>query len=289
MTDLSNWIGRTQSVEDVVTQSGVDRFCATIGCDTVDNCESKTEESKTKTAPLGYHWCLGLPDNSMQELGEDGHPKKGGFLPPVELPRRMWASSKVEFIQPLAIGSSIKRHSTIAAVSEKNGKTGALVFVDVDHQTEVEGELAIRERQTIVYREATRVSAPLPEDNVERVNSEYAKNWQVSESLTPNTQLLFRYSALTFNSHRIHYDLPYATSQELYPALIVHGPLMATLVLQLAAKQGDVAEFSFRGMSPAYCDQTLLLAANFEQATGELATIGGDGRTCLSAKVAFRD
>ena len=277
MTDLSDWIGRSQSVVDVVTQSGVDRFCATIGC-----------ESEAKIAPLGYHWCLGLPDNPMHELGEDGHPKKGGFLPPVELPRRMWASSKVEFIQPLAIGATIKRNSSIASVTEKNGKTGALIFVEVDHQTEVQGDVAIRERQTIVYKEATQVSAPLPDDNAQHLSSEHAKNWQVIEQLTPNTQLLFRYSALTFNSHRIHYDLPYATSQELYPALIVHGPLMATLVLQLAAKQGDVSEFSFRGMSPAYCDQSLMLAANFEATTGELATIGGDGRTCLSAKVAFR-
>lgn len=277
MTDLSDWIGRSQSVVDVVTQSGVDRFCATIGC-----------ESEAKIAPLGYHWCLGLPDNPMHELGEDGHPKKGGFLPPVELPRRMWASSKVEFIQPLAIGATIKRNSSIASVTEKNGKTGALIFVEVDHQTEVQGDVAIRERQTIVYKEATQVSAPLPDDNSQHLSSEHAKNWQVIEQLTPNTQLLFRYSALTFNSHRIHYDLPYATSQELYPALIVHGPLMATLVLQLAAKQGDVSEFSFRGMSPAYCDQSLMLAANFEATTGELATIGGDGRTCLSAKVAFR-
>ena len=278
MSDLSNWIGRTQVVEDIITQSGVDRFCATIGC-----------EARQGFVPLGYHWCLGLPDNPMHELGEDGHPKKGSFLPPVELPRRMWASSKVEFLQPLTIGETIKRHSSIASVTEKEGKTGALVFVEVEHQTEVNGQTAIRERQTIVYRQASSSTSPLPEDNAVAVAQECAENWQVVEQLKPDTRLLFRYSALTFNSHRIHYDLPYATSQELYPALIVHGPLMATLVLQLAATQGEVSEFSFRGQSPAYCDQSLLLAANFNQTSGELATIGGDGRTCLSAQVAFRD
>lgn len=278
MTDLSKWIGRTQSVEDIVTQSGVDRFCATIGC-----------EPHKEVVPLGYHWCLGLPDNPMQELGEDGHPKKGGFLPPVELPRRMWASSKVEFVQPLVIGATIKRNSSIATVTEKNGKTGALVFVEVDHETLVGGVTAIRERQTIVYREASQSSAPLPEDNAELVNSECEKKWQVIERLNPSRPLLFRYSALTFNSHRIHYDLPYAKSQELYPDLIVHGPLMATLVLQLGVKQGDVSEFSFRAVSPAYCNQSLFLTANFDQAKGELATIGGDGRTCLSAQLVFRN
>ncbi len=272
MSDLNEWLGRTQTVEDVITQSGVDRFCATIGC-----------EPGHGVAPLGYHWCLGLPDSPMHELSEDGHPKKGGFLPPVELPRRMWASSKVEFIHPLPIGAKIKRNSSIASVTEKNGKTGALVFVEVDHQTQVGGEVAIRERQTIVYREASQHSATLPDDNAAEPT-----NWQIVERLTPNTQLLFRYSALTFNSHKIHYDLPYAKSQELYPALIVHGPLMATLVLQLAAKHGDVCDFSFRAVSPAYCDQALFLTANFDQATGELATIGGDGRTCLSAQLAFR-
>ena len=132
MTDLSNWIGRTQSVEDIVTQSAVDRFCATIDC---DPCH--------EVAPLGYHWCLGLPDNPMHELGEDGHPQKGGFLPPVDLPRRMWASSKVEFIHPLPIGATIKRKSTIASVNEKTGKTGKLVFVEVDHETEVNGKTAL--------------------------------------------------------------------------------------------------------------------------------------------------
>lgn len=277
MTVLNKWLGRTQSIEDVITQSGVDRFCATVACD-----------SNQDVAPLGYHWCLGLPDNPTQELGEDGHPQKGGFLPPVKLPRRMWASSKVEFIRPLPIGAKIKRTSTIASVSEKTGKTGELVFVEVDHQTEVSGEVAICERQTIVYREASLSRASLPSDNIEQVNSEQLKKWQLVHSLTPSAQLLFRYSALTFNSHRIHYDLDYAKSEELYPALIVHGPLMATLVLQLAAQQADVSKFSFRAVSPAYCDQSLMLTANFDQNEGELATIGGDGRTCLSAQVEFR-
>ena len=278
--NLSQWIGRSQSISDVVTQSGVDRFCATIGCKHV-------HQDNTQTAPLGYHWCLGLPDAPMDELGEDGHPKKGGFLPPIELPRRMWASSKVEFIQALPIGATITRQSSIASVSEKSGKTGALVFVGVDHETKVAGEVAIREQQTIVYREATQSRAPLPEDNAEP-----PEDWQVVEGTTPSPQLLFRYSALTFNSHRIHYDLPYAQSEELYPGLIVHGPLMATLLLQLAAKHGDVSRFSFRGMSPAYSEQSLFLTANFDKhvdtPTGELATIGGDGRTCVSAQATFR-
>ncbi len=280
--DVAAWVGRSQTVSDTVTQSSVDRFYATI-----NNGQRGDTISDKKVAPLGFHWCLGLPDSPMGELGEDGHPQKGGFLPPVELPRRMWASSKVEFIEPLPIGATIKRHSSIASITEKSGKTGALVFVGVDHETELDGDVAIREQQTIVYREASQSAAPLPDDH-----GKQPTDWQIIEGLTPSPQLLFRYSALTFNSHRIHYDLPYAQSEELYPGLIVHGPLMASLVLQLAAKHGDVAQFSFRGMSPAYCDQSLFLVANFDQDsqpnTGELATIGGDGRTCLSAKVEFR-
>ena len=279
MSDISQWIGREQTVSEVITQSGVDRFRATIG--------GANASPDLKAAPLGYHWCLGLPDAPMSQLGEDGHPKKGGFLPPVALPRRMWASSKVEFLHSLPIGATVTRDSSIASIDEKNGKTGALVFVGVNHETKVDGEVAIREQQTIVYREASQSSSPLPVDN-----GLPPSGWQIVQGLSPSPQLLFRYSALTFNSHRIHYDLPYAQEQELYPGLVVHGPLMATLVLQLAAEQGDVSKFSFRGLSPAYCNQSLFLAANFDQVvapqSGELATIGGDGRTCLAAKVEFK-
>ena len=276
MTDLSQWVGRNQKSQDVITLGGVKRFFAALDIDIPSDLEEKG------IAPYGYHWCLCLPDSPMSELGVDGHPKKGGFLPPVELPRRMWAASEVEFFSALPIGSEITRHSQIASVKEKTGKTGVLVFVEVDHQTEVDGQCAIKERQTIVYREAAVDPTPLPKANANR-----PEGWQVVQELLPTTPMLFRYSALTFNSHRIHYDLSYAQEQEMYPELVVHGPLMATLALQLAAANGELDKFSYRGMSPAFCNQTLYMAANFDGRTGELSAIGADGRQCLTAQASY--
>ena len=275
MNDFSQWIGRSQQSQDRITASGVRRYCATIGLD-----PSIIEASNV--APFGYHWCLCLPDAPMNELGTDGHPKKGGFLPPIALPRRMWASSNVEFFTQLPIGSTISRTSTIISVNEKHGKSGALAFVDVEHITEVDGVSAIKERQTIVYREAATSASPLPANEAEKPSG-----WQIIEQVLPTTPLLFRYSALTFNSHRIHYDLPYAQEQELYPSLVVHGPLIASLLLTVAAKRGQLTQFSFRAQSAAFCDQRLYLAANYKDESGELAAIGADGRTCVVANVVY--
>lgn len=277
MTDLSQWIGRFRTIEDTVTQAGVDRFCSTV----------HHAQQQGQYAPSGYHWCIGLPDDRLSELGVDGHPQKGGFLPPVELPRRMWAASKVQFLAPIPIGETVSRRSTISAITPKSGKSGDLVFVEVSHETQVQGETAIVEQQTIVYREASKIAAPLPGDD-----GVQPSGFNTIEKLLPTPQLLFRYSALTFNSHRIHYDLPYAQSEEMYPDLVVHAPLMATLLLQLAAKQGDVAEFSFRAVAAAYCNQPIFLAANYHsvdsQEQGEFSAIGADGRNCLKAHVLFK-
>lgn len=275
MSDLSKWVGRSQETADLVTPTGVKRFCATVGID-------PDSIGANGTAPMGYHWCLCLPDSPMSELGVDGHPKKGGFLPPVELPRRMWAASEIKFFAALPIGATIERRSEIVSVTEKTGKTGSLVFVDVDHQTKVEGQCAIKERQTIVYRDAATDPTPLPETGAEKPHG-----WDHMQEILPTPPMLFRYSALTFNSHRIHYDLPYAKQQEMYPELVVHGPLIATLVLQLAASQGEVSNFSFRGQSPAYCNQHLYLVANREKMVAELGAIGADGRQCLSAQASY--
>ena len=271
MTDYQQWVGNTAEQRDLVSNSGVERFCATFGL-----------EQPVDVAPPGYHWCLCLPQTATDDLGPDGHPPRGGFLPPIELPRRMWAASQVEFYNPLPMGAEVIRRSTIAAVSEKTGKTGALAFVDIDHDTWVEDSLAIRERQTIVYREAADTPMSLP-----AVDGGEPQGWQRVELLHPQSSLLFRYSSLTFNSHRIHYDLPYAQSEELYPALVVHGPLMATQALQLASEYGLVKQFSFKALSAAFCGQPLYLAANMEGSQGLVSTIGGDGRTCLKADVSF--
>lgn len=275
MSDFFDWVGRSQQSQDSITISGVSRYCATLGID-------PSVALETNLAPYGYHWCLCLPDAPMNELGSDGHPKKGGFLPPISLPRRMWASSKVEFVSQLPIGATINRTSTILSVDEKIGKTGALMFVVVEHRTELDGKTAITEQQTIVYRDAATTTMPLPSSKGEKPSG-----WQNIETVLPTSPMLFRYSALTFNSHRIHYDLPYAQDQEMYPDLVVHGPLIASLLLQVAAKQGELKHFSFRAQSAAFCDQDLYLASNYADQAGQLEAIGADGRSCVVAKVAY--
>ena len=272
MTDYQQWVGKTLEQRDSISPAAVKRFCATFGL-----------EYSAVLAPAGYHWCLCLPDTATAQLGVDGHPPKGGFIPPIELPRRMWAASNVEFLLPLQMDAEIVRRSKIAAVNEKTGKSGALAFVEVEHETWANDELAIKEQQTIVYREAAQSAMQLP-----AVNDGEPEGWDIVQQLNPDPTLLFRYSSLTFNTHRIHYDLPYAQTEELYPERVVHGPLMATQALQLAAQQGEVSHFSFKAISAAFCNQPLFLAANIHRLEAEISTLGGDGRVCLKSSVRFQ-
>jgi 3-methylfumaryl-CoA hydratase len=195
----------------------------------------------------------------------------------------MWASSKVTFLAPITQGAAIARTSTVASVKEKSGSTGTLVFVEVDHATRADGVIAVEERQTIVYREATTTpAAPAPDEADVNLS-----DWGWHRSLRPAEPLLFRYSALTFNSHRIHYDRPYAVEEECYRGLVVHGPLTATLLLDLAARElgaDAVKSFAFRGVSPAIAGEPLHLVARREGAALTLAALGGDGRTVMSAE-----
>ena len=274
------WIGRSETREDLITPGQMARFGAML---------DRPAEGAA-AVPQGLHWGLCLPDAPTAALGEDGHPRRedgpASFLPPIPLPRRMWASSSVQFHAPLLPGASVRRESTIAAVTEKIGATGALVFVEVDHRTEAAGKLAIKERQTIVYRDATTTPpAPRPADQAPDLAA-----WHWHRVLTPSEALLFRYSALTFNSHRIHYDLPYATEVERYRGLVVQGPLMATLLLDLAARElGDnrLARFAFRGQSPAFAGEPLYLVGRQQGDQISLAALGGDGRMVMSAEASL--
>lgn len=233
---LKQWIGREQTVEDVITPSLVERFTATLG---------GTPEGST--APLLIHLCLGLPAVPEAELGADGHPARGGFLPPVPLQRRMWAGGSFTFYAPLRVGPPVQRHSRIRDVTAKTGRSGSLCFVTVDHRIEQDGALAIEERHDIVYRNPAPGGSGLS-------RGEPAALGPQSRRITPSPMLLFRYSALTFNGHRIHYDTPYATTVEGYPGLIVHGPMQATLLCHLAAEVQGAAprQFDFRSVSPIY-------------------------------------
>ncbi|ECB6741087.1 protein dehydratase, partial [Salmonella enterica subsp. enterica serovar Panama] len=222
---FAEWIGRTSESEDVVSDRLVESFCATLG--------PYLTPRQGDQAPLGIHWCLSPAIAPMAALGEDGHPARNLSLPPVPLPRRMWAGGVLEFLAPLPVGAAVRRRSTIADISRKFGKSGDLWFVAVEHDYLAQSGVAIRERQDIVYREAAS-----PNQNktaaagaVASIERKAARGVAIEISPT----LLFRYSALTFNGHRIHYDYPYATGVEGYSGLVVHGPLQATLLLNLAA------------------------------------------------------
>jgi 3-methylfumaryl-CoA hydratase len=247
MSHWDAWIGRTQEQSDILTPGLLQRFRAAIDSDVTG-----------EIAPQGIHWCLCLPEAATAELGEDGHPTRGGFMPPIPLPRRMWAASDVIFHAPLIAGVEVKRRSTIAEITEKQGSSGPLVFVTLDHKTWVDSALAISERQSVVYREAPVVAAPTsPGDHIADLSG-----WPIHRSITPPEPLLFRYSAVTFNSHRIHYDQPYATGVEGYRGLVVHGPLIATLLLDLAAREfgpNTLKKFTMRAQSPAFCGELLHL------------------------------
>jgi 3-methylfumaryl-CoA hydratase len=197
----------------------------------------------------------------------------------------MWASSKVEFFAPLILGEAVSRTSRITSITEKSGGSGQLVFVDVAHETFGEAGLAVREVQSIVYRDAAASDAPLSPPVVSDETFD-ASGWGSHRMLFPSTPLLFRFSALTFNSHRIHYDLPYAQDAERYRGLVVHGPLTATFLLDLARRElGDnaLANLAFRGLSPAICGEVLHLVMRAQDDTIELGAFAADGRHVMAA------
>jgi 3-methylfumaryl-CoA hydratase len=249
---LTAWIGRAAQASDVITPVPATALAATLDRDAPNWLAGDR-------LPELWHWLYFLPLQPQAELGHDGHPKRGGFLPPVPLPRRMWAGSRIEFREPLAVGEAVLRTSTIADVSEKQGRSGALVFVKVRHEIAHDGgggarnggNVAIVEEHDIVYRAAPQpgdapADAPgLPEPVVA----------QFSRTIDPTPMLLFRYSALTFNPHRIHYDLRYCREDEGYPGLVVHGPLQATLLLDLlyrAHPQRRLRRFAFKALRPVF-------------------------------------
>ncbi|MEL0154693.1 MaoC family dehydratase N-terminal domain-containing protein [Sphingopyxis sp.] len=279
MNDWSAWIGREDIRHDHVDPGAVKRWLATL------DRAAPADDS----VPQAYHWCLCLPDAPTAILGPDGHPLRedsdDSFLPPIPLPRRMWAASKVEFLNPLRPGQTVMRSSRVAAITEKQGGSGALVFAEVAHETHGDGELAVRETQTIVFREPAPADAPPapPPPGDGRFDP---TGWDAHRMLVPSEALLFRYSALTFNSHRIHYDLPYATEEEGYRGLVVHGPLTATLLLDLAQRHfGDNAltRFDFRGTSPAICGEQLHLALRGDGDDIVLGAFASDGRQVMAA------
>src|SRR3954452_13914419 len=253
---LRQWIGRTAEATDIVTAQLVKGLRATL-------FQEIGDPMRGDAAPFTVHWCLGQPVFPMSELGPDGHPARGGFLPPVPLPRPMWAGGQLEFHDSLRVGDGPKRSSRISDVTMKSGSTGQLCFVSGEHLVSTARGLAIRERQDIVYRDiggappapSAKAPPPLP---------------QHRETHISDPVLLFRYSALTFNGHRIHYDRDYVTRVEGYPGLVFHGPMQAAFIVELAAKlYGGVAprKLGYRGVQPLFEGSEFSVNAN-ETASG---------------------
>ncbi|MEO8654022.1 MAG: MaoC family dehydratase N-terminal domain-containing protein [Ramlibacter sp.] len=241
---LQEWIGRTETVDDTITATP----CAALAA-TLDHPPERPAPGWA--LPPLWHWLYFLPLHRQYEIGPDGHARRGGFLPPVPLPRRMWAGSQFAFHSPLRVGDAVRRISTIADVNEKSGRTGPLVFVKVRHEVFCNGsaEAALTEFHDIVYREAAKPGDPTPPPQAAPTNPA----WQ--HTVTPDDVLLFRYSALTFNGHRIHYDRRYVTQVECYPGLVVHGPLIATLLMDLLRRRwpgAAVRGFEFRAVRPTF-------------------------------------
>lgn len=264
------WTGRSVEAEDQVAPRLVAAFRASLAPHLAPCADG--------LAPLGLHWCLAPALTLAADIGADGLAAVGDVMPPpVDLPRRMWASGKVEFLAPLRVGDHVRRRSSVHDISHKTGRSGPLCFVTVLHEIDTVRGPAIREHQVIVYRGA----GEAPPESVAPPPVRRAGDWTVP--IDP--VLLFRYSALTFNGHRIHYDAPYATETEGYPGLVVHGPLQATLLLNLAgARKGPPARFAFRGVRAATGCRPLHVSA-VPEAGGSmnLAIHAGDGGLTMQA------
>jgi 3-methylfumaryl-CoA hydratase len=242
IAQLRAWEGRSETLHDEITAAPVRNLSATLDRDDPEPVRG------TELPPL-WHWLYFLPSARQSELGPDGHPRRGGFLPPVPLPRRMWAGGRLQWLAPLRVGDAVERTSTIVSVTHKSGRSGDLLFVLVRHELRNAQGLALTEEHDIVYRPAPRPGDPVPPP---QAAPEQASWWR---EIVPDDVLLFRYSALTFNGHRIHYDRRYVTEVEGYPGLIVHGPLIATLLVDLARRQrpdARLASFSFKAVRPTF-------------------------------------
>ncbi|MBK6748383.1 MaoC family dehydratase N-terminal domain-containing protein [Ottowia sp.] len=244
LAHLQSWQGRSETTPDTLTAAPVRALSATLDRD------DPAPVPGTALPPLG-HWLYFLPHARQSEIGPDGHPRRGGFLPPVPLPRRMWAGGRLRWDvkNPLRVGQDVRRTSTIRSITHKGGRSGELLFVLVEHRFSNEHGVALTEEHDIVYRAAAQAGDPAPPPQKPPAQAAW------SRTIVPDDVLLFRYSALTFNGHRIHYDRHYVTEVEGYPGLIVHGPLIATLLVDLSRRSlpgARVAAFEFKAVRPTF-------------------------------------
>ena len=270
----AKWIGSVEEREDTISISpalGVEAL--------LDNSDSPLKTGDP--LPPLWQWFYFIAQIPRSRIGLDGHPQRGGFLPPVELPRRMFAGARMHFIKPLVIGEPAIRRGEVIKITEKSGSSGKLVFVTVSYQYIQENQIRIEEEQDIVYREpGTPIPAPKP---LVRLPDLPQGAW--SQMVNPDPVLLFQFSALTFNAHRIHYDRPYAMNEEGYPGLVVHGPLTAVMLMELVRKHCHrlVKDFSFRGKAPLFDLAPLRLIASARGDSIDLHAMGPDGKITMQA------
>lgn len=272
--DWMAWIGRIEQVEDDICLAQAIAAAATL------EPPSGAPNADSPLPPL-WHWFYFLPRAPQSQLGSDGHPQRGGFIPPIPYPRRMFAGARIRFHHPLRIGQPARREGVIRNITQKSGRSGPLAFVTVGYQIYQHEVLCIEEEQDIVYREpGAPVPAPTPVE-FPPVND------AITRTVVPDPRLLFRFSALTFNAHRIHYDRPYAQHEEGYPGLVVHGPLVAVLLMELARHHTSrpIVGFSFRSQAPLFDLAPFRLLARPNGDRIDLEAQGPDGTTALSATV----
>jgi 3-methylfumaryl-CoA hydratase len=273
LEDLKQWVGKTETLEDHVSLAPMAALAATLDRDDPPPLPDQA------LAPC-WHWLYFLPVHPQATVAADGHPKRGGFLPPVALPRRMWAGSRMTFLHPLWAGSAVTRTSKIADISAKQGRTGPLVFVRVNHQISDAQGLAIVEDHDIVYREMPLAGEAPQQAPAARTDEQFSRR------ITPDPVLLFRYSALTFNGHRIHYDRPYAMTEEGYPGLVVHGPLIATLLIDQLRRvhpSAQVKTFEFKAISPLFDTAHFDVCGRLDGGLATLWARGPQGQLALQA------
>lgn len=272
--DYTEWIGREEVVHDALSAEQALSAAAMLDLD-------PTPYAVGGALPVLWHWFYFLPRAPQQRLSGDGHPERGGFLPPIPLPRRMFAGARLTIHRPLTLGAPATRTGTIVGVSEKHGKSGALAFVTVRYRFAQQGLLCVEEEQDIVYREP---GAPVPAPQPRALPALLDGAW--SRPVQPDTRLLFRFSALTFNAHRIHYDRPYAMQEEGYPGLVVHGPLIAVLLADLVRRHDArrIGAFSFKGLAPLFDFGHVRLSGVPNGDTVSLAAHGVDATQTMQAE-----
>ena len=275
---LRSWIGRQEVLQDSISTFPLAALAATLDRD-------DPEPRPGDALPPLWHWLYFLPRARQSQLGPDGHPRRGGFLPPVDLPRRMWAGGRLTFPGTLRVGEPIIRTSTVADVSMKEGRSGRLVFVLVRHDISGPDGVAITEEHDIVYRDPPAPGEPPPAPRPAPDDAGWRRD------IVPDAVLLFRYSALTFNGHRIHYDRRYVTEEEGYPGLVVHGPLLATLLADLVRRHSArrLAAFRFRAASPVFDLAPFAVCGRAEADGAKLWVRRDDGALAMQAEAEFSE